>query len=185
MTTGEPAGEPGVLPASRLSWRHVAIGAAIEAEDAAVALVAAARRRATAPAARYADLVAAARRRIAGMAERGAAAQAHGQHRTAELVDALAVMVAASPAVDRVVDVQVDRVLRPLIGSVLDEVLALLEADPERIRSLIKGQRESLVDELVGRIRTGAAVSDAAVDRWAARVFHRPAQPASVPSGRP
>ncbi|GAA4736170.1 hypothetical protein [Phytohabitans rumicis] len=175
MTTGGPP----------LSWRHVAIGAVLEAEDAAAVLLTAARRRAAIPATRYAELAAAARRRLVTTAERGAVEYARGQRRTAELVDALAAMVAASPVVDRVVDVQVDRVLRPLVGAVLDEVLALLEAEPERIRSLIKGQRESMVDELVGRIRTGAAVSDAAVDRWTARVFRRTLQPAPAQPDHP
>lgn len=169
----------------RPSVRHVALGAAFETEEALVALVIAARRRAAVSAARLGGVVALVRHQIDELAERGAVEQARGQHRAAELVDAVTAMAAASPVVDRVVDVQVDRILRPLVGAVLDEVLALLEAEPERIRSLIRGQRESLVDELVDRIRTGAAVSDAAVDRWTARMLRRTREPAPARPGPP
>jgi hypothetical protein len=47
---------------------------------------------------------------------------------------------------------------------------------------LIRGQRDSMVDEMVGRIRTGAATGDTAVDRLAARMFHRGRAPAPQPS---
>jgi hypothetical protein len=171
--------------AGRPALHHVALGAAFEAEDALVALLAAVRRQAAIPSMRFASLASFARQRIDQLAERGAVEQTRGQHRAEELVDAVTAMAAASPVVDQVVDVQVDRILRPLVGAVLDEVLALLEAEPERIRSLIKGQREGLVDELVGRIRTGAAVSDAAVDRWTARMLRRGREPAPARPGAP
>ena len=77
--------------------------------------------------------------------------------------------------------------LRPVVRAVLDDVLQLLEREPERIQALIRGQRESMVDELVGRIRTGAATGDTAVDRLTFRVFHRGprAAPAPLPAEGP
>jgi hypothetical protein len=185
MTTELPALQvetPNPPDAGRLSWRDFAVGTAVEAEEAVVALLAAVRRRTVAPAQqsgdRAADLVTAARRRIAETAERGAAEQVRARQRAVRLRDRIAAAAAASPVLDRVVDVQVDRVLRPLVVAVLDDVLGLLEREPERIQALIRGQREGMVDELVGRIRTGAAAGDTAVDRWTARVLRRNRQPA-------
>jgi len=85
----------------------------------------------------------------------------------------LATAVATSPLVDRIVDAQIERILRPVVLTVLDEVLALLEKDPDRIQALVLGQRDHMVDELVTRIRTGAANGDMAVDRLTNRMFHR------------
>jgi hypothetical protein len=84
------------------------------------------------------------------LAERGAA-------RRNRLVDALITAVATSELVDRVVEIQLDR------------VLALLEREPERIRALVRGQRDSMVGEVVGRVRAGAAAGDEAVDRLTLR----------------
>jgi hypothetical protein len=185
MTTELPAPEVNPTtpqPAGRLLWRDLAVGTAVEAEEAVVALLAALRRRTVTPARQSgdlaADLVTAVRRRIAETAERGATEQLRLRQQAVQLRDRVAATAAASPVVDRVVDVQVDRVLRPLVVAVLDDVLALLEREPERIQALIRGQREGMVDELVGRIRTGAAAGDTAVDRWTARVLRRNRQPA-------
>jgi hypothetical protein len=60
-----------------------------------------------------------------------------------------------------------------VVRTVLDDVLAQLESDPERVQALVRGQRDTMVDELVGRIRSGAAAGDTAVDRITARVLHR------------
>jgi len=68
------------------------------------------------------------------------------------------------------------------VVAVLDDVLVLLDEEPERIKSLIRGQRDSMVDELVGRIRTGASAGDTVVDRWTARVFRRTPAPVPVPA---
>nr|BFE74205.1 hypothetical protein GCM10020092_075060 [Actinoplanes digitatis] len=38
-----------------------------------------------------------------------------------------------------------------------------------------------MVDELIGRIRTGAATGDSAVDRLTFRMFHRGTRPSPVP----
>ena len=171
QTTAPPVGEG-------RSWPNVAVGAA-------TALLASAQHAAATPARRSADRAAAlralTRRRIAELAERGAAEQLRGRRRAAELMDTLATSVAASSVVDRMVDVQVDRILRPLVIAVLDDVLLMLEAEPERVQSLIRGQRESMVDELLDRIRSGAAAGDAVVDRLTARVLHRTVQSPSTP----
>jgi hypothetical protein len=147
-------------------WRDAAVGAAFEAEETAVALLADLRRN---------ELWR--RRWIAELAERGAAERARGRQRATGVVggvvDELATAVATSPLVDRIVDAQIERILRPVVLTVLDEVLALLEKDPDRIQALILGQRDHMVDELVTRIRTGAANGDMAVDRLTTRMFHR------------
>ena len=187
MTTDPPTIEvttPKPPSAGPLSWLDVAVGAAVEAEEAAAALLAAIRRRTVAPVQqsgeRATSLVTLTRRRIIETGERGAAEQLRARQRAALLLDRLAIAAATSPVVNRMIDVQVDRMLRPLVVAVLDEVLGLLENEPERIQPLIRGQRESMVDELVGRIRTGAAAGDTAVDRWTARVLrrNRPPSPA-------
>jgi hypothetical protein len=154
-----PSGGPG-------QWPDLAVGAAYEARQTAAELLAdlqraGARRRA----------------RMTALAERGARERARGRRRAGAAVDSAVMAVATSPIVDRVVDAQLDRVLRPVVLAVLDEVLVLLEKEPERIQVLIRGQRDSMVDELVGRIRTGAVTGDSAVDRLTARMFHRGRSP--------
>ncbi|WP_433788920.1 hypothetical protein [Actinoplanes sp. CA-252034] len=84
------------------------------------------------------------------LAERGAA-------RRVRMVDALITAIATSPLVERVVEIQLDRVLE------------LLEREPERIRALVRGQRDNMVGEVVGRVRAGAAAGDDAVDRLTLR----------------
>jgi hypothetical protein len=84
------------------------------------------------------------------LAERGAA-------RRTRMVDAMITAIATSPLVERVVEIQLDRVLE------------LLEREPERIRALVRGQRDNMVGEVVGRVRTGAAAGDDAVDRLTLR----------------
>jgi hypothetical protein len=188
VTTDQPttAVETTAPPSTgSVSWRDAAVGAAFEAEEAVAGLLATAGRVAVSPARRSADLatnlMALARRRIVELTERGAAEQARARHRAARAAHALATTAAASPVVDRVVDVQVERILRPLVVAVLDDVLVLLDEEPERITSLIRGQRDSMADELVGRIRTGASAGDTVVDRWTARVFRRTPAPVPVP----
>ena len=143
-------------------WRDLAVGATFEAEETAVGLLANLRR---AEAWR--------RRWIADLAERGAAERARGRERATGAVEGVAIAVATSPLVDQMIDAQLERVLRPVVLAVLDEVLALLEQEPDRMQTLIRGQRDHMVDELVGRIRTGAANGDIAVDRLTSRMFHR------------
>jgi hypothetical protein len=118
------------------------------------------------------------------LAQRGVLEEDRGRQRASSAVGALmtAIAIATAPMVERVVDAQVDRLLRPLVATVLDEVPAQLEQDPQRIRSLIRGQRESMVDERVGRIRQSIAAGDAAVDRAAARVLRRPGPAAAEPT---
>ena len=159
-----PPGGPG-------RWPDLALGAALEAQHAAVELMA--------------DLHRSGERRRARMAaleEVGARERARGGVRAAAAVDSAVLSLATAPIVDLVVDAQLDRVLRPVVFAVLDDVLQLLEKEPERIQMLIRGQRDSMVDEMVGRIRTGAATGDTAVDRLAARMFHRGRAPAPQPS---
>src|SRR5690242_19666282 len=61
---------------------------------------------------------------------------------------------AASHWIDVIIDVPLERVLR------------LLENEPEGIRTLVRGQRETMVDEVFGRVRAGAVAGDEAVDRF-------------------
>ena len=178
-----------VTPArERPGWREVAIGAVFEAEDVAAAVAggvgrAAAIARLRTPT-RPSVAMTAARGRLDRLAQRGLLEEDRGRQRASATVDALVSAIATAPVVERIVDTQVDRLLRPLVATVLDDVLAQLEQDPQRVRSLIRGQRESMVDELVGRIRQSSAAGDAAVDRATARVLRRtgPAAPATAPT---
>jgi hypothetical protein len=81
--------------------------------------------------------------------------------------------LARSQFVGRLVDVQLARVVTPLVASVLDEVLTRLEADPERIRALVRGQRETMVGEVVEHVRSGTSAGDARVERLVTRVLGR------------
>jgi hypothetical protein len=110
--------------------------------------------------------------------------RAAGRRGTATL-DAVVRAVGTNPVLDRIVDAQLDRVTRPLIVSVVDQVLALLEAEPARVQALIRGQRESMVDELVDQVRAGAEAGDAGVERLAARLFRRSGRRGSRPAPAP
>jgi hypothetical protein len=91
-------------------------------------------------------------------AERGAVERERGVVGAQRAVNAAVEKLAHSPIVERVVDVQIDR------------VLGMLENDPDRIRSLVRGQRDSIVGEAVGRVRAGATAGDNAVDRLTLRM---------------
>jgi hypothetical protein len=180
ITTVDPAAERPVV--DRPSVWNVTVGAAAGVKDAAT-LLASAARGASRRIRHSSDVSSLVRVRIANTAERGASARVSGRRRVLSLVEGLADTVATSPLVNRVVDVQVDRILRPLVRSVLDDVLELLEAEPERVQAVVRGQRETMVDELVDRVRAGAAAGDAVVDRWRDRVLRRtPEPPAPVPA---
>jgi hypothetical protein len=120
-----------------------------------------------------AEAVAGVRRHLDRLAERGASQRTRWRQRAEQTARTAVSTVATSPVIDRVVDGQLERVLRPVVLAVLDDVLSLLEKEPERIQTLIRGQRESMVDELVGRLRAGAQAGDTAVDRMSLRVFRR------------
>ncbi|MEV4641445.1 hypothetical protein AB0J80_29285 [Actinoplanes sp. NPDC049548] len=125
------------------------------------------------------------RSRVAELAERGAVERARYRRATVQAAEAAVTAVATSPVIDRIVDHQLERVLRPVVLAVLDDVLLLLEKEPDRIQALIRGQRESMVDELVGRLRAGAEAGDTAVDRLTFRMLRRaprsePAPPADL-----
>jgi hypothetical protein len=151
-------------------WRDTAVGAAFEAQDAAARLVAVLRQAAARQDQRWAEL-----------AERGAVERARGRQRAAATLQTATSAVATSPLVDRIVDAQLERILRPVVVAVLDDVLHLLEQDPDRIQSLVRGQRDTMADELVSRIRSGATAGDTAVDRFTARILHRGVGPVPVP----
>ncbi|WP_199514234.1 hypothetical protein [Nucisporomicrobium flavum] len=155
---------------SLLLWGDTLVGAAIAAEQATTGVVAGLRR----GAARRAQ-------RLSRLADRGALAREDWRRRAEDVTRAAVTTVATSPVVDRVVDHQLERVLRPIVLAVLDDVLLLLEKEPERIQTLIRGQRETMVDELVGRLRSGTEAGDTAVDRLTARIFHRGPRPDPPP----
>jgi hypothetical protein len=197
--TPAPAGRTGILTtvvrglASTLGgperWRNVAVGAAIEGRDVAGLMLGGLRWGAAQPGVRISRRVTATRaqvgRRLAEIAERGAIEQDRERQRAAEIVDAVITAVATSAVVNQVVDSQLDRVIRPLIQVVLDDILAALEREPERLQSLVRGQRDTMVDELVERIRSKAAAGDAAVDKATARMLRRDGRQMPVPPAAP
>ena len=157
-----------IVQASRM--RDVVVGAVFQAEDAAELLVAGVRFSA---AQSFGGTAATMQRRVSEMAERGAAERRKAQSAAAAALDAAVSAIATSALVNKMVDAQLNRVLRPLVADILDDVLAILEKEPDRVQSLVRGQRDTMVDELVGRIRTGAAAGDVAVDRVTSRVLRR------------
>jgi hypothetical protein len=98
---------------------------------------------------------------VGDLRRRGEVERQRGQDALARAMDAAMTAIATSPLVSRIVEVQVTR------------VLAMLEQEPDRIRVLVRGQRDSVVGEMVGRVRSGAAAGDAAVDRLTMRVAGR------------
>jgi hypothetical protein len=158
-------------------WREIAVGAVFEAEDVVATVAGGFRRAATIARLRTpprpSAAAAVARLRLARLAERGVLEEDRGRRQVADTIGSLTTAIATAPVVTRVVDVQVDRLIRPLVDAVLDDVLAQLEQDPQRIQALIRGQRQSMVDELVDRIRLTSTAGDAAVGRATARVFRR------------
>ena len=179
LTKVVPAAEQPTVGPDPSLW-NVMVGAAAGTKDAAALLAGAAR--GTTRRWRSADVRGSVRAGLTITAERGVTARVSGRRKVGEIVDALAATIATSPLVNRVVDVQVDRILRPVVRTVLDDVLELLEAEPERIQGVMRGQRDTMVDELVDRVRAGAAAGDAVVDRWRDRVLRRtPPAPAPDP----
>ncbi|MFC7528686.1 hypothetical protein [Actinoplanes sp. GCM10030250] len=141
-----------------LDMGDVAIGAVVRAGEStaeAVNRLRADERWTTGPAAERLRV------RLRELAERGAAERTKGQNRAARALDAAMNSIATSRLVNRIVEIQVDR------------VLAMLEGEPERIRVLVRGQRDTMVGEAVGRVRAGAAAGDAAVDRFTLRMARR------------
>jgi len=193
-TTGAAVSPPptgGPAPNTGYRATSVVVGAAAVVEDAAAELLVGLRRVLAHPirtsARQSVAMLDRAHWRMVRLAERGETERERGRRRAADAVDSLIGAVASAAVVGRVVDAQVDRLLRPLVVTVLDDVLALLEEDPERIQVLVRGQRDSMVNDLVGRIRQSAAAGDAAVDRVTARLLRRgaapaPATPATAPA---
>ncbi|MBB2941310.1 succinate dehydrogenase/fumarate reductase flavoprotein subunit [Actinoplanes lutulentus] len=137
----------------------VALGAAVRAGESTAEAVE--RLRAAAPKQPLrsrADLV---QERFDALRRRGEAERRRGQGALSRAVDAAMTAIATSPLVERIVEIQVDR------------VLAMLEKEPERIQVLVRGQRDTVVGEMVGRVRSGAVAGDAAVDRLTLRMTRR------------
>ncbi|MDI6105227.1 hypothetical protein QLQ12_42255 [Actinoplanes sp. NEAU-A12] len=130
-------------------WGDVVIGAAVRTAEGAGDALAGLR-------------TAGLRARLTGLAERGAAERSR-------MFDIAITTLATSAMVERVVEIQLDRVLE------------LLEREPDRIRALVRGQRDTMVGEAIGRVRTGAAAGDAAVDRLTLRWPGRGGAPENLP----
>jgi len=167
-------------------WGDLAVGTAVDAEQSTQLVFAALRygvtRRRRAVSDRAEAGATGLGRRITELTERGAAERARGRALIAATLDAAVAAVATSPVLERVVDTQLERVLRPVVGAVLDDIVDMLEREPERIRSLVRSQRTTMVDEVVGRVRSGAAAGDGNVDRLSSRVLHQgPPAPPSEP----
>ena len=189
MTTGEHTSEATPVPPAPSPglprWQDVTMGAVSEAGVALAGLVASVRTSAAdsreRSTQRLTSVAQLARQRVVELAERGAVEREQGRRRVAGALEALIRAAATAPVVNLVVDAQLDRVLRPRVAAILDDVLVRLESDPERLQPLIRGQREGMVNELVDKVRAGAAAGDAAVDRVTGRRFGRAGQPQPVP----
>jgi hypothetical protein len=188
-----PAGPAAATPAAAGPLRvwflpDVAVGATAGAVGAIGALLGAAGRAAARrtpgreDAGRLGEQVG---RRLTDLADRGAVQRRRGQRFAVTVVDAASTTVVTSAMVNRAVDLQLNRVLRPVVAAVLDDVLARLEAEPERVRSLVRGQRDSMIDEIVGRVRAGALAGDTTVERWTTRILRRSPASATTPAPDP
>jgi hypothetical protein len=170
-----------LMPPDRLRLRDVAVGAVFDVEDVIVGLFTLGRVRMggarTEAVRRAADTMTMVRARATELAVRGAAERERGHQSVTTAMQTIVEAVATSPAVDRIIDAQIDRTVRPLMVKVLDDILALLEAEPDKVRSIIRGQRDSIVDDLVAHLRDDAAAGDRAVDRLAARAMRRASAP--------
>jgi hypothetical protein len=155
----------------------MAVGALFGAEDAATDIMLGLSRRAGDYRRRTDATVSRVIELLVNLAERGAAETELSRRTATSAADAIVRRVATSPQVNHAVDAQLDRVVRPLVATVLDDVLALLDTEPERVRSLIRDQRESITNELVDRIRSGAAAGDTAVQGTVARLLARTRRP--------
>jgi hypothetical protein len=181
-TLGAPDDRNGHRPPGRLGrWGDVAVGTMAAAEQASRRVFDIFRRDAAQRGRSLSDGAAGTRRRIAGLAELGAAERHRGRELVTARLDTALTALATSPVLGRVVDAQLERVLRPVVDAVLDNVIDLLEREPDRIRSLVRSQRSTMVDELVSKIRSGAAAGDSSVDRLTTRVLHQ--KPAPAPPG--
>jgi hypothetical protein len=168
---------PATRPTRGQWWRNVTVGALFEAEDAASGLLSGIGRKAGdyrrlsargagAAVLRVTD-------RLSRLAAQGAAETERSRRAATAAAEAVTRMAATSTPVNRAVDAQLDRVVRPLVATVLDDVLATLAAEPERVRSLVRDQRETITDDVVDRIRASATAGDAAVQGTVARLLAR------------
>ncbi|MEU4563871.1 hypothetical protein AB0F72_36300 [Actinoplanes sp. NPDC023936] len=101
------------------------------------------------------------REKLERLRRRGAAERQRGQGAVTGAIDAAMTAIATSSLVNRIVEVQADR------------MLGMLEKEPDRIQGLVRSQRDTVVGEMVGRVRSGAAAGDAAVDRLTLRMTRR------------
>lgn len=156
-------------------WPHTAVGALFDGEDAAIAGLAEferwARERRKLAIERREEARAGITDRLANLADEGAAQTALGRRAASAAATAVARRVATNSLVNSMVDAQLERVLRPMIAVVLDDVFSVLDADPDKVRNLIRDQRESITDEVVGRIRAGAVAGDTSVQGLVSRLL--------------
>jgi hypothetical protein len=115
------------------------------------------------------------------LAEVGAAEQQRARRRAAAAGNDMLEAFATNRVMTRVVDAQLNRSVRPLVSMVLDDVLALLDNEPERIQTLIRDQRDTIAEDVIGRVRAGAVAGDATVDRMTARLLRRNARRQPTP----
>jgi hypothetical protein len=102
---------------------------------------------------------------LADLDERGRAVADAGSARGNELAEVVADRVSQDPAIEKVVDNIIDRVL-PI-------VLERLAREPEQIRVLVQGQSLGMVEEITRAARERAAGGDDAVDRFVSGLLRR------------
>jgi hypothetical protein len=90
--------------------------------------------------------------------------------------------VAASGPVSRVIDIQLTRVLEPLVDRAVPIVLDRLGERSAQVRLIVREHGEDLTGELVAGIRDRAAAADDVIERTARRlVGHRRDRPGGQP----
>jgi hypothetical protein len=157
------AGEPPALGYAALGAAAIAGAAAAGIARRGTATLARAFERAPSPVTNAVD----------SLASRGQRELANLVTTTEATIDWAAAFIARYPPMTRFVDQMVDAVLPSAIASALPEVLDQLAREPERIRPIVRSQRDDITDELVGLVRSRAAYGDELVDRVVDRVMFR------------
>jgi hypothetical protein len=155
------AGDDEPVPAADPRWRHLVIGTAFAAEDAAVGLSAGAARaveRVT-PVTGWlweAPAMAPVRRRVEesvdALVARGEREEALATEHASRMFAGTLSSVTESPVIDDVVNEVVGRVLGPVLDEALPKVMTTLEAEPELLVPLV----DAIVGEVLDPIMTEA-----------------------------
>jgi hypothetical protein len=102
-------------------------------------------------------------------------------HELRDLLGTAADTVADDPILVEVVERIVGHVQWQIVDELLPAILDRLTEEPAQVQALVRGQSQSVIDELAAQTRTRAAHGDQVVDRIVARTLGRRAHAAVEP----